>query len=432
MTAAVANDAKDIHDVSSAHVAASIPPMLHDPTRHESLHHADWDGERALQAIAAIADDAESAFRGDRYWPLHALDRDPADADDHVGTCLYYGAAGVIWALQHLHALGAVALRRDYRPWLEGVLERNRQWLGQDHARDRASYLMGDTAIRMMRYLHAGDAEDERELSALLADHADHPARELMWGAPGSLLAAWFLHEHTGESCWAERFRALAADLWQQRAWSPAQHCLHWPQQLYGRAATYLGAVHGFASTVLPIVRGFRLLDEDAGSAWRQCIVDTLHRTVEMDHGLANWPPQLGPAASQKRLMQVCHGAPGIVIAVADLVAPELDSLLYAAGEAIWRAGPLNKGANLCHGTGGNGYAFLKLYRRSGDGRWLDRARAFAMHGIRQVHADAARHGQGRYSLWTGDLGFACFLWDCMHGEARFPTLDVFHVERAP
>jgi hypothetical protein len=24
-----------------------------------------------------------------------------------------------------------------------------------------------------------------------------------------------------------------------------------------------------------------------------------------------------------------------------------------------WRAGPLTKGAGLCHGTGGNGYAFL-------------------------------------------------------------------------
>jgi hypothetical protein len=31
-----------------------------------------------------------------------------------------------------------------------------------------------------------------------------------------------------------------------------------------------------------------------------------------------------------------------------------------------------------------------------------------------------------RYSLWTGDPGFAIFLWDCLRGRADFPTLDVF------
>ena len=31
-----------------------------------------------------------------------------------------------------------------------------------------------------------------------------------------------------------------------------------------------------------------------------------------------------------------------------------------------------------------------------------------------------------RYALWIGDLGFAIYLWDCINGTARFPTLDVF------
>jgi hypothetical protein len=34
--------------------------------------------------------------------------------------------------------------------------------------------------------------------------------------------------------------------------------------------------------------------------------------------------------------------------------------------------------------------------------------------------------GRGRYSLWTGDVGLAIYLWDCITGEARFPTVDVF------
>ena len=80
-------------------------------------------------------------------------------------------------------------------------------------------------------------------------------------------------------------------------------------------------------------------------------------------------------------------------------------------------------------GTGGNGYAFLKLYRRFGDPRWLERARAFAMHGIAQVEAAFAQHGQARHSLWTGDPGFAIYLLDCLEGTDRFPTLDVFFAD---
>jgi hypothetical protein len=48
------------------------------------------------------------------------------------------------------------------------------------------------------------------------------------------------------------------------------------------------------------------------------------------------------------------------------------------------------------------------------------------MHGIVQTEAEAARQGRLRYSLWTGDAGFAIYLWDCLRGTSRFPTLDVF------
>jgi lantibiotic modifying enzyme len=132
-----------------------------------------------------------------------------------------------------------------------------------------------------------------------------------------------------------------------------------------------------------------------------------------------------------KKLLQFCHGAPGFVICLSDLVTAEIDDLLLAAGETIWSAGPVRKGANLCHGTAGNGYAFLKLYQRTKDARWLQRARAFAMHAIGQAEIEARRHGQLRYSLWTGDLGLAVYLWDCIVGQARFPTLDVFYASRA-
>ena len=50
------------------------------------------------------------------------------------------------------------------------------------------------------------------------------------------------------------------------------------------------------------------------------------------------------------------------VICLADLPRGELDELLLAAGETTRAAGSLVKGAGPCHGTGGNGYAFLALH----------------------------------------------------------------------
>ena len=105
----------------------------------------------------------------------------------------------------------------------------------------------------------------------------------------------------------------------------------------------------------------------------------------------------------------------------------ELDNLLATTAELVWQAGPLSKGANICHGTAGNGYAFLYLYKRTGDSVWLDRARKFAMHAIKQCQQDRIHYDQGRYTLWTGDAGLAIYLYHCLHpDEAAIPGLDLF------
>jgi len=402
--------------------------MLHDPARHETLTPFAWDEARARRAIHDIVADTEAHFDGQRWWPVHPLDREGDDAGT-VETPMYHGAAGVVWALHFLQDAGAVRLARDYLAGCEDLLAANRGWLdNQGLEKERASFLMGDTPIRMMALARAPNAVHAQALHELIAGNAGHPARELMWGAPGTLLAALFLHERTGDAAWTELFRATAATLRQQLEWSEQHGCAYWTQELYGSRSTYLDAVHGFIATAVPLIRGRHLLGIDGWDAWRRCIANTVRRTATIENGQANWRPQLfgTQREADKKLLQFCHGAPGFAICLAGFPGDELDDLLAAAGEATWAAGPLAKGSNLCHGTGGNGYTFLVLYRRTGDPRWLERARAFAMHGIGQVERDAARYGQGRYSLWTGDPGFAIYLWDCIRAQAAFPTLDVF------
>ncbi len=140
------------------------------------------------------------------------------------------------------------------------------------------------------------------------------------------------------------------------------------------------------------------------------------------DGGLVNWPTAADPfwAEDFPTRVQWCHGAPGLITSLATLPADErTDDLLSAAGELTWVAGPLVKGAGLCHGTAGNGCAFLALHARSGDDYWLDRARAFAMHALEQLESAESRH-----SLWTGDVGVALYLSGCLDGWEGMPVLD--------
>ena len=100
---------------------------------------------------------------------------------------------------------------------------------------------------------------------------------------------------------------------------------------------------------------------------------------------------ELAAAATASRpdeiRVQWCHGAPGIVATLGDLMTLEL---ALAGGELTWRAGPLAKGPGLCHGTAGNAYAFLVLHARTGDELWLERARA-----LRDARDRPGRAGAG-------------------------------------
>jgi lantibiotic modifying enzyme len=176
-----------------------------------------------------------------------------------------------------------------------------------------------------------------------------------------------------------------------------------WTQHLYGEVRQYVGAGHGFAGCVLALGN----FPEAAATARRYAVVED---------GLANWPPFGDGVFVRNETIRVqwCHGAPGMVTSLGDVLD---EDLALAGAELTWRAGPLAKGAGLCHGTAGNGYAFLTLFERTRDELWLGRARAFAMHAIAQVERSRATHGMGRYSLWTGDLGTALYLADCIDGS---------------
>ena len=102
------------------------------------------------------------------------------------------------------------------------------------------------------------------------------------------------------------------------------------------------------------------------------------------------------------------------------------EELLLVGAELPWHTGPpgLEKGPGICHGTAGNGYAFLKAFERTGDEQWLRRARRFAIHALEQAERLRAQRGRGRYSLWTGDVGVAVYAADCLDGRSDYPIFE--------
>ena len=398
--------------------------------RHEPLADAAWNEAAARAWIAHYADDAHRTYSRERLWPTH-----PHDAGKDIAgvpcPMLYFGAAGVIWALDHLIRAGAIAPMADFLPVVADLEARNTA-LTEPWGHGNEGLLMGNSGIRLLHYRRAADRGDAKAAAAIadalaigIAANAGHTSLELLWGTPATMHAALTMHEWTGEARWVELFRADADALW--RAFLPAEEapCRLWTQPLWGRKQKMTGAGHGFAGNASALIRGRALLPDDARTRWEDAIVETACATAQRGGALANWIPEVPPAwTPPKFLVQWCHGAPGMVTSLARLPDSRLDELLSAAAELTWVAGPLEKGAGLCHGTAGNGYALLKLYGRTGGAFWLDRARAFAMHAMAQCDRMAAQHGQRRHSLWTGDAGVACYVWSCITGDDALPNLD--------
>jgi len=390
---------------------------LFDPPSHEPLVDRPWDEALVQAAVREIVADAEAAFDAETLWPLHPRDVN-SDPPDMVVRSSYLGAAGMLWALDELARRSSAELRRDYRPVADALYD---GYLADpDYGERTASFWMGETGILLVADRLAPDEDRRDVLLERIRANVGHGSNELMWGTPGTALAAWTMLERSGEERWRAAWIESADQIWSE--WGRGEQGL-WTQSLHGRSIHAVGPAHGFAGNVLVLWRGRELLGVERSEELVRRTRRATSALARIEDGLANWPPSLEPPRTPEQPVRVqwCHGAPGVVASLAGVIE---DELALAGGELTWKAGPLVKGGGLCHGTAGNGYAFLKLFRRTGDERWLERARAFAMHALAQVEAARSRHGAGRYSLWTGDVGTAIYALDCIDGRAEVPSID--------
>ena len=427
--------------MSAGGTPARPPAAFCDPAEHRPLAGPAWTAPAARTAIAEIATDAITAYRGpQQLWANHPADLDD-DPEDRVFRCVYLGGAGMAWGLHRLARAGLA----DELPGIEELVaalpgayraDPELTELETGTPPPPPSLLFGESGILLAceAIAGAGDAntadanahaatDTRTALAATVAANARNPTRELCWGSPGTMIAAEAMWRATGQPQWRELWRDSAA--WLIDEWDDPI----WVQNMYGESRRFVGAGHGFASNASVLISGSELLD---GAVDRTALVERVIATTaalaQRQGALAQWPG-FADTEIERRPVQWCHGAPGIVTALASVPPDErIDELLIAGGELTWLAGPLRKGVGLCHGTAGNAYAFLALHQRTGEARWLERARAFAMDAAAGARAWRERHGQGRFTLFTGDIGVALLLADCLidspDGKQGFPFLE--------
>lgn len=376
---------------------------LYRPEAFDRLTDTPWDEARVRDRISDLVADADAAWRGPKlFWKADVWDSWQATSPMKN---LYVGSAGVLWALDQLRRRGYAETALDVADLAIRNLELFRAKpdymklaaFKPPEPRDSGLFV-GEAGILLVAW-KLGHKGVEHELRRRLLANVDNEAEEVFWGAPGSLLAAAAIGDE-------ETWETLAGALLSRRASNGL-----WTQRLYGQEYQGLTPPHGLVGIVQGL--GGESVKDDA----RRILGETAHH----EDGLVNWPPRprpelVGPDGEIR--LQWCAGAPGIVIGASDYLD---EDLLLAGAELVWQAGPHGdeKGPNICHGTAGNGYALLKTFERTGDERWLERARAFAVHALEQ-----AERMPSRYSLFTGGIGVAIFAADCIDARPRFPILE--------
>ena len=397
--------------------------MLYQPEAFEPLTDERWDEDRVREAIREIVADSDAALRGPKLlWRADDWDRWHATSPMKE---LYVGSAGVVHALDVLRRRGHAETRLDLadlgRRSLELFRARPDFIRGWELPEPReAALFVGETGILLVAWRLAPADDLADDLERLIRSNVDNEANEVMWGSPGTMIAAHAMLQWTADERWRRAWAESAQALLARRAPDGL-----WTHRLYGAEYRTLTPPHGVVGNVRALVP---LLDGQLAERVKRETAAVLAGTAHVEDGVANWPPRdrptlPGPDGTIR--VQWCARSPGIVVGAWDYLDEEL---LLAGAELAWRAGPhgMEKGSSICHGTAGNGYAFLKVFERTGDELWLERARRFAVHALGQVRRARVERGRGRYSLWTGDLGVAVYAADCLEGRSGYPVFDTW------
>jgi hypothetical protein len=193
---------------------------LFEPELFEPLTDEAWDEARVRRAIKQIVADADAAYDPRDLWPAND-DWDSWQTPLPL-TNLYVGAAGVVWALDELERRGHARSQLDLAAASRRVLEIWRAEPGFMRGIEvpqpaEASLLQGESGILLVAWLLAPDDALADDLYRHVLANRDNEADEVMWGAPGTMIAARIMLDGTGDRRWADAWDESAVALRSRR-----------------------------------------------------------------------------------------------------------------------------------------------------------------------------------------------------------------------
>lgn len=317
------------------------------------------------------------------------------------------------------------------------------------------AYYMGDAGLHTLGCaLHAGTPWGSAKLAgkharaliriaqAAAVPGACHGVREVLYGQAGLLYCLRAVADTVGMPLSGEA-ATLGAAVAQSICSAGIDPCGvaqttgedAWPMMWQFGRSEYLGAAHGVVGIAYMLLDWVpELLPEH-----RQRLVALVTRITE----LCLTSESLPVAASLRfdtALFHWCHGTPGAILLLVKAFqifgTPQfLDAARCAAG-VLWQRGMLRKGSGLCHGIHGNAYAFLALYRATGEEQYVFCAKSFHAASLSgpylaavQSYTDEQRDVQNipdsPYSLMEGAAGVVCFLYDLLAPlRSAFPGFE--------
>ncbi|KAK4960650.1 hypothetical protein LTR28_005061 [Elasticomyces elasticus] len=168
------------------------------------------------------------------------------------------------------------------------------------------------------------------------------------------------------------------------------------PWKWHGKA--YVGAVHGAIGIITQIVltepRYARDLEAEMA----------VQLSFQFESG--NWPSSIPPG--RDRLVQVCHGAPGVIVSLLSIrqyfssaLQDKIDAAIRKGRACVLERGLLTKEPCLCHGISGNALAL----RDAEFEHFLTYTTGHEMKGLERDGMMVKSDAPG--SLWCGEAGRA-------------------------
>lgn len=386
---------------------------LFDPQRHCQIVLFDWQPEKINATIIEIFDHAINEFDPKTFWKASENE----DAIIPSNKSVYFGAAGNLWALDRIARFLNINLPFNKNELVQEIYQSYQN--SPDTQEVVPSLFLGESGILLLAYWYNPSKVLADRLFKIIHENIQNPTLEILWGSPGTMIAASFMANWTNEERWKGLYQDCARFLIDSLKVETDKGEQIWTMDLYGKKRKIIGAGHGYFGNIFGLIHNLELLNEADQSYLLHHIASTSTELALEEGGLVNWLPILADEQERPPLVQWCHGSPGVINSLHRYpvgFSAKVEELLLKAGKLVWVAGPLNKGVALCHGTDGNGYAFLQLFKRTGDKKWLERAQYFASFACTQR--------EGRNTLFTGDLGLAVYLISCLEQDDNFPFLE--------